>query len=117
MIKRTKALLLAGASALAILTGAAEANAVTFDFSGTETTYTVPVTGAYEIIALGAQGGSGFGGVGGAGAGAAGSVELTAGTVLTILVGGQGGYSSSGGGGGGGGGSFVFDASATLIAA
>jgi hypothetical protein len=78
--------------------------------------FTIPVTGLYEILAFGAQGGgSGFH-QGGLGAEIGGDLNLGAGEVLTILVGGAGGagqVSAAGtgpprsGAGGGGGGSFV----------
>jgi hypothetical protein len=45
MIKSTKAFLLAGASALAILASAAEANAETFAFTGAVQSFTVSVSG------------------------------------------------------------------------
>ncbi len=71
-------------------------------------TWTVPVTGIYRIEAKGAQGGGQapikFGGKG---ASMRGDFNLTAGTVLKILVGQQG--SSGFGCYGGGGGSFVTD--------
>jgi hypothetical protein len=70
--------------------------------TGTIQTYTVPSTGTYTIEVWGAQGGGGGYG-GGLGARMRGDVALTAGTVLKILVGQQGGATY----GGGGGGSFV----------
>ena len=85
----------------------------TFTYTGKTETYTVPVTGLYDITAFGAQGGSGsplpgFVEPGGNGAEIGGDVELTQGEVLTVAVGGQGGNGSGDlRGGGGGGGSFV----------
>ncbi len=85
-----------------------------FSVTGMVQTETITVGGVYEITAFGAGGGSagGFGGAGepgGAGAEAVGTFTLAAGTVLDIVVGGQGqDASGSGGGGGGGGGSFVY---------
>jgi hypothetical protein len=78
--------------------------------------WTVPVTGPYEIQAFGGQG---YGPFGGRGAHIKGEFTLTAGTVLKILVGQQGGhylnypattYNHQFGGGGG---SFVTDNSNT----
>jgi hypothetical protein len=69
--------------------------------------WTVPYNGVYEFIAAGADGShgglnpSGFGG-GGRGAIMQGKIQLTAGTVLKILVGQQGKHGTSAGGGGGG---------------
>ena len=74
----------------------------TFNETGGIVTYTVPTTGIYDIVAYGAQGG---GGAGGLGAEIGGDVSLTAGEVLTIAVGGQGGTYNRGYSGGGG--SFV----------
>jgi hypothetical protein len=56
---KSRGLLLAGASALAILAGEAEANAATvlFNFTGGLQTFIAPVTGIYEIDAFGASGG------------------------------------------------------------
>ena len=113
--------LLAGVSALAITMAAANADAEIFDYTGSEARWTVPVSGVYQITAYGAQGGdSNFGdfnlNTGAPGAEVGGYISLTAGTRLTILVGGPG----WGGGrfaGGGGGGSFVFDGTSTLVAA
>jgi hypothetical protein len=50
---KSRELLLAGASALAILAGAAEANAATvvFNFTGGLQTFIAPVVGIYEIDA------------------------------------------------------------------
>src|SRR3954453_21796629 len=68
-----------------------------------------PATGTYDILAIGAGGGSAsFGNesaAGGRGASVEGTFALTAGEVLSIIVGGQGGNGGSVGGGGGG--SFV----------
>lgn len=103
--------LLAGVSAIAITFGAQKAGAAifTFDYTGATVMWTVPQTGLYDITAFGAQGGNypGSAGItrfGGLGAEAGGDITLTAGEILTILVGGQG---ESGRGAGGGGGSFV----------
>jgi hypothetical protein len=118
MIQSTKALFLAGASALAILAGAAEANAATtvFNFTGGLQTFIAPVTGVYEIDAFGASGGGNHHVPGGLGAEVSGDVLLTQGDNLTILVGGRG-SANVGDSGGGGGGSFIFYESAGLLAA
>ena len=89
----------------------------TFDYSGIVVTLTVPTTGVYAIVAAGAQGGDAADtfpnpNVGGRGAIISGYVSLTAGTVLDIVVGGQGGPESLHYGTGGGGGTFVFEQSA-----
>jgi hypothetical protein len=117
MIKSTKAFLLAGASALAILASAAEANAETFVFTGAAQSFTASVSGEYAVELLGASGGtsSQFNVPGGLGAEVSGDVLLTAGEVLTLFVGGQG--ESGGLAGGGGGGSFVFDGTDVLAVA
>jgi PEP-CTERM motif len=115
MIKSTKAFLLAGASALAILASAAAANAETFTMPGMFS-FTALVTGEYAVELLGASGGSTLGGsVGGLGAEASGDVFLTQGEDLTLFVGGQGisGHFA----GGGGGGSFVFNGTNVLAVA
>ncbi len=72
--------------------------------------WTVPATGTYRITANGAQGGNGGGRTGGLGASMRGDFTLTAGSVIKILVGQQGGNrvgSSANDAGAGGGGSFV----------
>jgi hypothetical protein len=56
MIKSTKAFLLAGASALAILACSAEANAETFTVPGM-VSFTASVSGEYAVELLGASGG------------------------------------------------------------
>ena len=100
-MKRT---LYAGVSILALMVGtnAAMAAPTIFSFTGGFQTYTAPTTGSYTIVAFGAQGGASNGGDG---AEIGGILSLTAGEMLRIAVGGQGG--SYGRGGGGGGGSFV----------
>lgn len=102
--------LLAGASLLALFAWGPAAQAAPFDFtySGSLATFTVPVTGTYQILAFGAQGGGAEGNAGGFGAEIGGDFGLTAGENLQIAVGGAGGPSGGGGySGGGGGGSFV----------
>jgi hypothetical protein len=90
-------------------------SALTYDYTGTIVTYTVPVTATYDIIAFGAQGGGDSIFAGGLGAEVSVVVTLTAGSVLDILVGGQGaaGSTATAVGGGGGGGSFVAEANGT----
>lgn len=61
-------------------------------------TYKVPVTGLYDILALGAQGGNGRDGPDGLGAQASGGLALTAGTTLSIAVSSIGGSSGNSGG-------------------
>jgi hypothetical protein len=105
---------LASVALLSVTVPAAGAKATTIDFNytGSIISFTVPVTGVYEIDAFGAEGGvnAGIGGARSAGLGAeaSGQFNLTAGQTLSLLVGGQGGNGSGvDGGGGGGGGSFV----------
>ncbi len=79
-------------------------------------TWTVPVDGEYRIEAWGAIGAAGDAEyVGGSGAYASGVFGLTAGDVLTIVVGQRGLGQSSASNGGGGGGSFVVDAASTPL--
>ena len=73
--------------------------------------WTVPKTGAYRIIAAGAQGGAG---TGGRGIILQMDATLTMSTVISILVGQCGGIVSSGGGGGG---TFVVIGSTPIIIA
>jgi Glycine rich protein len=109
--------LLAGASALAILASAAEANAETFVFTGAAQTFTASVSGEYAVELLGASGGNStdFGSKDGLGAEVSGDVFLASGEDLTLFVGGQGGSGHFAGGGGGG--SFVFDGKDVLAVA
>lgn len=82
----------------------------TFNYTGTIQTYTVPAgVTSISIDAYGAQGGTTAGGLG---ARIYGELTVVPGTVLNIVVGGQGVTNNCGGGpasGGGGGGSFVYD--------
>lgn len=99
-----------GVSALALLTLTAPAAADTVPSTDTtpgSTTFTAPVTGVYDILAFGAQGGAGRDGrdfeSGGLGAEVGGDFNLTAGEVLSVVIGGMGGGGaglSAGGGGG-----------------
>src|SRR5208282_5369720 len=69
----------------------------TFGTTGRIVHYTVPVTGLYDITAIGASGSPGSASTasdntkGGLGADVSGEVKLTAGEVLRIAVGGTGG--------------------------
>jgi hypothetical protein len=90
---------LAGASALAILVGAADADAKTYTVPG-EYTFTAPTAGTYVVDVWGAQGGGSSGYGGGLGAGVAVDVSLTAGEEVLVFVGAQGGYGPAAGGGG-----------------
>jgi PEP-CTERM motif len=104
---------------LAMTMDAAEASAMTFDFTGSLVTWTVPTTGVYDITAYGGAGGAKpFFSPGGLGAEAGGDIALSPGTVLVVIAGGEGQLAQIDGGGGGGG-SFVFDITdgAYLVAA
>lgn len=101
-----KAILVAGAAVLALWTSSADA--AVFTYTGAIATWTAPTTGAYTILAFGAQGGDSMFAVdpsvhGGYGAEIGGDIFLTAGTVLNVVVGGAGrdfGEAAPGGGGG-----------------
>jgi hypothetical protein len=80
-------LLLAGASALAILAATTEARAEGFMFTGAVQTFTAVTAGEYAFDVLGAAGGP----AGGNGAEVSGDVFLTAGEFLSLYVGGGGG--------------------------
>ena len=79
-------------------------------------TWTVPVTGPYRIDLYGASGGNASG-LSGYGARVTGNVNLTAGTVLNILVGQMGSTYAPSNSDGGGGGSFVSNGSTLLAVA
>lgn len=94
----------------------------TFAYTGVTQTFTVPACAtSLTIDAYGAEGGTSTGEVGGLnvlggrGAYAKGTVPVTAGDVLTILVGGRGTNSNCGSGGGGG--TFVARDTTPLIVA
>lgn len=108
-----------GAGALVSTT----AQAADYIYTGGVQTYTVGQTGIYSLSATGGSGGlpAFSGNQGGLGALVRGNVTLTAGTILSILVGGAGGNNATGGiggGGGGGGGTYALfsDFSALIIA-
>jgi PEP-CTERM motif len=100
MFRGTRRFFLAGASALAIMAGAADADADIFTVPG-EYTFTAPSAGTYVVDVWGAQGGGSSGYGGGLGAGVAVEVALTVGEEVLVFVGAQGGYGLSAGGGGG----------------
>jgi PEP-CTERM motif len=117
MIK-SRAMLLAGVSALAMLACAGEAKADPPFITPGMFSFTVPTTGEYALDVLGASGGASINAVGGLGAEVSGDIVLTAGETLTLFVGGQG--QNAGlffGGGGGGGGGFVFLGTSVLAVA
>jgi|HubBroStandDraft_3_1064219.scaffolds.fasta_scaffold1114470_2 hypothetical protein len=53
--KRMRSLLLTGASLLALMVAAPTASATIFNFTGAVAEFTAPSTGAYGIVAFGAQ--------------------------------------------------------------
>jgi len=84
------------------------ANTTIFTSTGAVQTYTVAVSGTYDILALGAKGGNSQA-TGGAGATVDAKIYLSKGTSLGFVVGGSGNNGlGSYYGGGGGGGTFVF---------
>jgi hypothetical protein len=85
-------------------------NGLTFNFSGGVQDYIVPLSGLYDILAVGAQGGGSVGDSGGFGASIEAIGFLTAGTDLKLAIGGSGHNGDFDGlwGGGGGGGTFVY---------
>src|ERR1700722_15662337 len=89
----------------------------TFNYTDSIVQYTVPTTGLYDVVAVGASGApsadSPPDGTGGLGAVVSGDVLLTAGEVLEIAVGGTATSGISGGGGGGG--SFVVERAASSL--
>lgn len=86
-------------------------------YSGTSQTFTVPQDGIYTIEAWGAGGGSARTIAGGSGAWVRGSFSLTAGTLLTILVGQHGGNDPFLSAAGGGGATYLWQSSTPLIIA
>ena len=114
-----KFLRLASLATAVTLTLAGTAGAQVFGYSGSLTSWTAPTTGTYFITALGAQGGHGTASsdpfVGGRGAKIGGLFSFTAGTTLSLAVGGMGSSYADSFNGGGGGGSFVVDASSNPL--
>jgi hypothetical protein len=109
---------LAGASLLALVLGAGDANAVLFGFPGGGE-YITPSTGYYDFEVAGAASGKAFDAPSFPGALVGGELFLVAGDILEIIVGGAGGDGGGGNGygAGGGGGSFVFGAGLLFAAA
>ncbi|WP_428493261.1 hypothetical protein [Rhodopila sp.] len=93
------------------MSGSISGTTQTFTNTGSIVSYQVQTSGLYDITATGASGGNSGGsptdGVGGLGAVIGGEVQLTAGEVLEIAVGGAGTSATFAGGGGGG--SFVVE--------
>lgn len=105
------AAIITAAAGLFVVAGQASASLITFNFTGSLQSYTVPVTGEYDLTAFGAGGGTGGilgANTGGPGAEIGGRFTLTAGTVLTVLVGERGISDVGFVGGGGGGASAVY---------
>ena len=116
MGRGTRRLLLVGASALAILTAAGEANAVTYSIPGFYE-YMAPASGFYSVLVDGASGGDSPGGPGGPGAEVTGVGFVTGGDFIQIVVGGQGRQGSAiGNFGSGGGGGLSYAWSAQFLA-
>ncbi len=67
-------------------------NSYTYAYTGTEKTFTAPLTGYYKLETWGAQGGGDTKYVGGYGGYSSGVVYLTKGESLYVNVGGEGGY-------------------------
>ena len=85
--------LTAGAALLALAASPASAAVIVFDqIAAGAYSYAVATTGTYDVAAFGAQGGSATGGNGAGGRGASVDAQftLTAGTTLSITVGGAG---------------------------
>lgn len=81
------------------------------DYTGRITNYVITNSGTYALTVAGAQGGTAgltYMIPGGTGEILTATGNLTKGTVLKVVVGGQGGHNSSGWTGGGGGGTFVY---------
>lgn len=90
---------------------------VTFNYTGGEQQFTIPTSGAWQIVAYGAEGGSPSVGtfVGGLGADIGGEFTLASGELLDLYVGGHGSTDIPGTAGGGGGTFIVVDASGTPL--
>ncbi|MGI4796715.1 MAG: hypothetical protein ACRYG8_22190, partial [Janthinobacterium lividum] len=90
-----------GASVAVARASPAAAYSYTFSYTGAIVTFTVPVTGIYDITAYGGQGASyAARDAGGLGADIGSNIALTQGTQILVLV---------GGGGHGGGGTFIVE--------
>ena len=104
--------LFAGLMAVAVMASGASATSLQFGYTGGLQQQEITTSGTYYILLAAAEGGSAAGGLGGGGSLIAGSVNLTAGTVLDLIVGQSGATGNFGtgwGGGGGAGGSFPVD--------
>jgi hypothetical protein len=83
---------------------------ITYNYTGAVVQWTVPTTRSYTLTVAGAAGAASYPGCGTGGQGyvyIGATISLTAGTVVNMIVGGQGGRGNSCGQGGGGG-TFVF---------
>jgi len=111
-----------GAVVLALAATSVQAIPLTFNFSGAVQTGAISATGLYRITVGGARGGasnftsSGSRVAGGIGALVTGEVELNAGDVFSVLVGGDGGAAEGGFIAGGGGGGLSFFSSGVTLA-
>ena len=96
------------------------AHAQSFNYTGSAQTNIISTSGIYSITVAGAAGGPNSVADNGLGAIITGTATLTSGTVLNLIVGGQGlngvGY-PNGWGSGGGGGSFIYSSSSPLVVA
>ncbi len=86
-------------AAFALVAIPMRADTITYSYTGGAQSFAATTAGVYDILAYGAQGGGSGGGLG---AQIGGDFTLIAGEVLTIDVGGAGGYDGVAGGGGGG---------------
>lgn len=103
-------LTLALVAVLTSLAGSAKAqfSSADFFFTGGFQSFLIPDTATYQFNVTGAGGGSSSGYLGSYGATISGNINLTAGTLINIVIGGVG-YSGVGSnGGGGGGGTFIY---------
>ena len=93
-----------GGLALLALATTAQAQTTTFGYTGTPQTYTVPAgITAVQVVATGASGGVYAGTNYSYGARVQATLTVTPGEVLTVQVGGRGGFRPGGNPGGGGG--------------
>ena len=89
--------------------------ASSYGVTGSQQTFTAPVSGTYRLTVYGGRGGTTSESSGGAGGSATGTVTLTSGEALYIYVGGAGGSTTSVGYNGGGTGSTAAGGGATDI--
>ena len=94
-------LTLALVAAFTSLTGSAKAQFFTTDFvyTGGFQSFLIPDTATYQFNVAGAGGGGNSGYLGGYGATISGNINLTAGTLINIVIGGVGSPRGAGGGG------------------